>query len=83
MYRRGPYAGQPWTARDAGQLKKSIRVTQKKLKGGRAAWKSKDVRIYAGHYLAWYANIVEHSKPFMRPAVAASLSTVKSILGVR
>lgn len=83
MYRRGPFAGQSWTARDAGQLKKSIRVTRKKTKGGKAFAKGKAIRVYAGHYLAYYARIVEHSRPFMRPALAASLQKIKSIVGAK
>lgn len=83
MYLSGPYAGQPWTARDAGQLKKSIRVVRKKTKSGKAFSKKRNVRIYAGHTLAYYATIVEHSKPYMRPGLAGSLSEVKQIIGAK
>ena len=83
MYKTGKYAGQPWTARDAGQLKKSIRVIRKRTKSGKAFSKKRDVRIYAGHYLAYYASIVEFSHPFLRPAVASSLSEVKQIIGAK
>jgi len=87
MYKTGPYAGQPWTARDAGQLKKSIRVTRKKTKSGKSFSKKRDVRIYAGSLgevnLAFYAPIVEHSKPFMRPALAQSIPAIKTIIGVK
>ena len=83
MYRRGPYAGQPWTARDAGQLRNSIRVTQKLSKGGKPLARKRNVRVYAGHFLAYYARIVEHSKPFMRPALAQSILEIRSIIGVR
>lgn len=83
MYQRGKYAGRKWTARDAGALKKSIRVTQKKTKGGKALSKKKNVRVYAGHYLAYYADIVEFKTPYMRPALDASISTIKSILGAK
>jgi hypothetical protein len=83
MYRSGPYAGQVWTARDGGQLRESIRVTRLKTKSGKAFSKRRDVRVYAGHYLAYYANIVEYSRPFMRPALAGSISQIKSIIGVR
>lgn len=79
----GRYAGQAWTARDAGQLKKSIRVVQKKSKGGVALSKKRNVRIYAGHYLAYYAAIVEFFKPFMRPALESSLPEVKEIIGAK
>jgi len=83
MYRTGPYAGQPWTARDARQLKKSIRVVRKKTKSGKAFSKKRNVRVYAGNYLAYYASIVEHSQPFMRPAYYKSLAKVKSIIGAK
>ena len=83
MYLSGPYAGQNWTARDAGQLKKSIRVVRQKTKVRKALSKKRNVRIYAGHFLAYYAAIVEHSKPFMRPALNESMSDIRSILGVK
>ena len=83
IYRRGPYAGQPWTARDAGQLKKSIRVTQKTTKSGKPLARKRNVRIYAGHFLAYYASIVEHTRPFLRPALTQSIAEIKSITGAR
>ena len=83
IYKTGPYAGQPWTARDNGQLKKSVRVVRKKTKSGKALSKKRNVRVYAGHTLAYYANIVEHTKPFMRPALASSLSEVRSAIGAK
>lgn len=83
MYKTGPYAGQSWTARDAGQLRKSIRVVRKKTKSGRAFSKMREVRVYAGHFLAYYAPIVEFYKPFMRPALAQSISEIRSIIGAR
>lgn len=83
IYKRGPYAGQAWTARDAGQLKRSIRVVRKKTKSGIAFSKKRDVRVYAGHYLAYYARIVEFSKPYMRPALAQSIQQIKTIIGVK
>ena len=81
IYKRGPYAGQNWTARDAGMLRRSIRVVRKKTPSGKAFSRKRDVRVYAGHYLAYYAAIVEHSRPFMRPALAQSEGEIKSILG--
>ena len=83
IYKRGPYAGQVWTARDAGQLKRSIRVVRKKTKSGKAFSKRRDVRVYAGHYLAYYARIVEYSRPFLRPGLYASTAEIKSIVGAR
>lgn len=83
IYKSGPYAGQSWTARDAGQLKKSIRVVRKKTKSGKAFSKKRNVRIYVGNFLAYYASIVEHSKPFMRPGFESSMGEVKQIIGVK
>ena len=83
MYRSGPYAGQFWTARDAGELKRSVRVVRRKTKSGRAFSKKRNVRIYAGHKKAFYARIVEHTKPFMRPAQMQSLAQVKAIIGAK
>ena len=83
MYKRGPYAGKAWTARDAGQLKKSIRVVRKKTKSGIALSKKRDVRIYAGTFLAYYAQTVEFCRPFMRPALVQSIPEIKFIIGVR
>lgn len=82
--RRGKYAGQTWTARSPGRLKESIRVVQKLTKGGRPFKSKKNVRVYAGHWLAYYARIVEKTvRSFMEPAVSVSLGQVKQILGVK
>ena len=73
MYKSGPYAGQPWTARDAGALKKTIRVVEKKG--------VHNVRVYAGNYLVYYAQIVEFSvKRFLRPALNSSKKEIRRIL---
>ena len=81
MYKTGPYAGQYWTARDAGELKKSVRVVRRRTKSGKAFTRKRNVRVYTGHKKAYYASIVEHSKPFMRPAQSSTLSQVKAIVG--
>ncbi len=81
MYRTGPYRGLPWTSRDAGRLRKSVRVVEKKTKTGRLS-KSMSVRVYVGHYTAYYADIVEYSKPFMRPAYLEALPMIETIIGV-
>ena len=81
VYRKGPYAGQRWTAREFGQLLKSVRVTEKKDEEGRIIHGYKNIRIYAGNNLAYYALIFEYSKPFMRPALESSIGEIKSILG--
>jgi len=81
VYQSGPYAGQPWTARNPGTLRDSTRVVRLKTKSGKAFSKKRNVRVYAGHYLAWYARIVEFSKPFLRPALWNSISKMKQIMG--
>lgn len=50
-YERGKDAGQPWTAREPGTLRKSIRyrVTKKRVKGVRKA------QVIAGNKYAYYA----------------------------
>ena len=83
VYKTGKYAGEPWTARDFGQLLRSVRVTGKESKTGKLIWRKHNVRVYVGNYLAYYADIFEFSKPFFRPAVASSLREVKEILGAR
>ena len=82
IYKRGPYAGKSWTARDAGALKKTIRVRQKHGKSGKPLKRKSNVRVYAGNYNVYYASIVEHAgKAFMRPAIWNSTAQIKSILG--
>lgn len=83
MYKTGPYAGQPWTARDAGALKKTIRVVRRKTKSGKSFSKKKNVRIYAGNSVTYYASLVEHYTPFLRPAFTISLNQVKRIIGAK
>ena len=79
IYKSGPYAGQPWTARDAGQLKRSIRVTEKRGQSGIPM--RRNIRIYAGNRLAYYAAIVEYSgKRFLRTALNSSKAEIKQIL---
>ena len=84
IYKRGPYAGQPWTARDAGALKKTIRVVRKLTKSGKPLARKRNVRVYAGNFLVYYASIVEHAgKAFLRPALTQSIPEIKSIVGVQ
>jgi hypothetical protein len=86
IYKKGPYAGEPWTARHAGELLHSVRVVQKKedmgIQAGSLTADFTNIRVYAGNYLAYYADIFEFSAPFMRPAFNESMSEVKSICGV-
>jgi hypothetical protein len=51
-YERGPHAGQPWTARFPGTLKKSIRY---RITGGPRRRKPYGLQIIAGDYMAYYA----------------------------
>jgi hypothetical protein len=88
MYRRGPYKGQFWTARDGGELKRSVRVvrstkTKAARREGGLVFQAGDVRVYIGHAKAFYARIVEYYTPFVRPALDAVLPRVKSILGAK
>ena len=81
MYRSGPYAGAEWTKRDGGALRKSVRVVELKTKTGRLS-KKKNVRVYVGNYWEYYADIVEFSKPFMRPAWEETQHMVESMIGI-
>lgn len=81
VYKTGPYAGQPWTARDFGELLNSVRVTRLRTASGKAFSRKLNIRVYAGHYRAYYARIFEYSKPYLRPAVASKLAEIKTILG--
>jgi hypothetical protein len=58
-YRSGKGGGKNWTARNPGTLKRSVRVVRKKVGGGKAFSRKRNVRIYAGHYLGYYAHWVE------------------------
>jgi len=66
-----------WSKREAGALKKSIRVVR--LKGDPKS----NVRIYAGNREVFYARFVEYgtvkmpAKPFLRPALEAVRAMLK------
>lgn len=80
IYKTGKYAGQPWTARDAGALKKTIRVVEKK-ETGTEIMKNRNVRVYCGNYIVFYAQLCEYNnRAFLRPALNASKSEIRSIL---
>lgn len=74
MYSKGRYAGQYWTARDAGALKKTIRVFTKHGGTGRNVW------VMAGTKKVYYAQIVEFYTPFLRPALNGSKAKIKRII---
>jgi len=84
MYKTGKHAGQPWTRRDAGSLKKTVRVVEKKEKYGLEAWSYGGMvggpRVYVGDYYAYYAAIVEFYTPFMRKAAERMKPQIKNIL---
>jgi hypothetical protein len=85
VYKTGKAKGQPWTARTGGTLKKSIRVTERyEVKGGTKVWEDRNIRVYAGHYMAYYARIVEKIHPtkalWMRKGFTASLPAIRSLV---
>ena len=86
MYKTGKLAGQDWTKRDGGSLKRSVRVTEKKEKFGIDVMQFAGLgtlggpRVYIGNYFSWYAAIVEHYTPFIRPTAEGMRSEIKSIL---
>lgn len=81
-YKTGKYAGKKWTSREPGRLRKTVRVVRKKTKKGNLSRK-KNVRVYVGDYLGYYALIVEHEQPYFRPALAATMGKVKDVIGVK
>ena len=83
VYMTGDKAGEPYTAREFGQMMSSIRLVQKRTKVRKALSKKKNIRIYAGHYLAFYANIFEFYRPFMRPAFEQSVPMIKTLIGAK
>jgi len=69
-----------WSSREAGALKKSIRVVR--LQGD----PRRNVRVYAGNREVYYARFIEmgtvkmRARPFLRPALNSSKSEAKQIL---
>jgi hypothetical protein len=84
MYRRGKYAGQTWTSRDGGRLRRSIEHTKGKdwVEGIGEDLPNRSIAIIAGNYWAWYADIVEFQTAYMKPALEESIPKIKEILGV-
>ena len=74
MYKTGYYANQPWTVRDVGALKETIRVVRK------YGDPTHDVWVMAGNKVTYYAQIVEFYTPFLRPAFNGSKSEIKTII---
>jgi len=84
VYKKGKYAGRVYTGRTAGALKKTIRVVEKKEEYGTMFAKFRNVRVYAGNYIVFYALIVEKTvKAFMKPAFNRNKDRIRSILGGR
>lgn len=79
-YKTGKYAGKWWTARDAGELLRSVRVVTKKDSAHRNVW------VIVGNSKAYYSAMFEYStdpsrgKKFYRPALASSRSRMKSVI---
>lgn len=79
-YKTGPYAGKWWTARDAGELLRSVRVVKRNDSVHRNIW------IICGNSKAYYSAAYEYStdpkrgKKFYRPALASSRSKMKSVI---
>jgi hypothetical protein len=87
-YKSGKYAGKIWTRRHALALMRSIRVVEKNEDGG-LMYQHRNVRVYAGNYIVFYAKIVEFmlgvksrypGKPFLRPALNSAKGEIQNIL---
>jgi HK97 gp10 family phage protein len=78
--RPGKKGGKAWTAREAGALKRSIRVVRLRNDERR------NIRVYAGNREVYYARFVEYgtvkmkAKPYLRPALNASKSRIQGLL---
>ena len=76
------YAGQSWTARQAGAMVNTIRAVRKKGDTSRNIW------IMAGNYNTWWALQLEFGrgawkggpKSFLRPAMAKAPSHIQAVL---
>jgi len=79
-YKTGKYAGKWWTARDAGELLRSVRVVTKKDSTHRNIW------IIVGNSKAYYSAMFEYAtdpkrgKKFYRPALASARPAMKSVI---
>lgn len=73
VYKSGPYAGEEWTKRDAGALRRSIRVVRKYGDPEMNVW------VMAGNKVTYYAAIVEHYTPFLKPAMRGIRAEAKRI----
>lgn len=81
VYRKGPYAGQIYTERRAGEMVDTIRVFRKQDSSAR------EVRIYMGNYKVWWATQMEYgrggwrggARPCLRPALRNTGNTFKPV----
>lgn len=79
-YKSGPYAGKWWTARDAGELRKSVRVAEDR------EGIHNNILIICGNSKAYWATMYEYAtspkrgKKFFRPALSSSRSAMKAVL---
>ena len=78
---RDPYkTGKEWTARKAGALRDSIRVTRLKDDA------KQNIRVYAGNKEVYYARFVEYgtvkmkAKPYLRPALNGAKGQIMAIM---
>lgn len=85
VYKKGPFRGQVYTARDMDIMAKTIRVVEKKGVGLHAG---NNVRVYAGNFKTWWAMQMEYGRgawkggasPFMRPAINGSKAQIQAVL---
>jgi len=76
-----------WMERTPGAMKKTIRVVRREEVVDFSP-KDDNVRVYAGNYKTWYAVQMEYGhgqwrggpRPFMRKAIAAAQSAIRSII---
>lgn len=81
VYRKGPYKGQIYTERNAGDMVNTIRVVRKKDSSTR------EVRIYIGNFKTWWATQMEYgrggwkgkARPSIRPAMNNAANTFKPV----
>jgi len=76
------YAGKWWTARDAGELLRSVRVVKPLTPDP----KDRNIWVVVGNSKAYYAAIFEystdpnHGHKFYRPALASAKPRIKSVI---
>ena len=81
VYRKGPYKGQIYTERRAGEMVNTIRVVRKKGSSER------EVRIYMGNFAVWWALQMEYgrggwkggARPCLRTAMNNAGNTFKVV----